>query len=310
MKKLLLIFCALSLLTACENEPLGSDLAGDTNGDGTTGGSESDDLSLLLYELDTRVNVDFFGLPVETVTNSDLSIDDNRIIAGINAFSVSGSPFETENQTITRNSSGQIISDISVNEQGVTTNETLVTYTNGLISQISYDYFEDDLDDYVYNFSYEGNTITRTEVGSTISTVFTLDGFDRIIRKESFDGNTSIQNESIVYSGGGNINSSVTTGEVESDTTYQFDEFENPLKAVYEENYLLRFLADDYSDEVGPVIAQFLSSNNWSSATFSGESFTFDLEYNTVGRITSRDIAYDFGPTLAFEFNERFTYVN
>lgn len=309
MKKILLILCATFIVASCENEPVDSDLSGNTDG-GTTGGSESDDLSLFLYELDTRVNIDFLGIPVESITNSDLSINNDVIVSGINSFSVSGSPFETENQIITRNNSGQIVSDISVNADGVTTNQTLVTYTNGLITQISYDYYEDDFDDYVYNFSYEENKITRTEVGSNISTVFTLDGFDRVIRKESFDGATSIQNENIVYSGDGNINSSITTGEVEGNATYQFDEFENPLKAVYEDNYLLRFLTDDYSDEIGPTIAQFLSANNWTSATFFGESFTFQLQYNTVGRITSRDIAYDFGPELSFEFNERFTYVN
>ncbi|WP_411893616.1 hypothetical protein [Winogradskyella sp. A2] len=310
MKKLLLLLFASILIVSCENEPIDGDLTGDTNNGGTTGGSESDDLSLLLYELDTQISFDFFGVPIESVTNSDINVINDRIVSGVNAFSVSGSPFETENQTITRNSSGQIISDISINSEGVTTNETIISYTNGMISQITYDYYEDDIDDYTYNFTYEGNTIIRTEVGSAISTVFTLDGFERVIRKESFDGSTSIQNESLVYSGVGNINSSVTTGEIESDTTYQFDDNENPLKAIYEDNYLLRFLTDDYTDEIGPQIAQFLSSNNWSSATFSGESFTFELQYNTVGRIINRDITYDFGAELAFEFNERFTYVN
>ncbi|MCA0151748.1 hypothetical protein [Winogradskyella vincentii] len=310
MKKLLILLFATTLIFSCENEPIDGDLSGNNNNGGTTGGSESDDLSLLLYELDTQINFDFFGVPIESVTNSDINILNDRIVSGVNAFSVSGSPFETENQIITRNSTGQIISDISVNSGGITTNETQVFYTNGMITQITYDYYEDDIDDYTYNFTYDGNTITRTEVGSSISTIFTIDGFDRVIRKESFDGATSIQNESVVYSGVGNINSSVTTGEAQSNTSYQFDDNENPLKAVYEDNYLLRFLTDDYSDEIGPQIAQFLSSNNWSSATFNDEAFSFDLQYNTAGRIISRDIAYDFGAELAFEFNERFTYVN
>ena len=67
---------------------------------------------------------------------------------------------------------------------------------------------------------------------------------------------------------------------------------------------------DDYSDEIGPLIAQFHSSNNWNGATFNGDTFTFDLEYNVAGRITSRNIAYDFGPDLMVEINERFNYVN
>ena len=107
-----------------------------------------------------------------------------------------------------------------------------------------------------------------------------------------------------------NINSSTTSGETQSNVTYNFDDNPSPLQAVYNDNYLLNFLTDDYSDEIGPLIAQFHSTNNWNGATFDGEAFSFDLEYNTVGRITSRDIIYDFGAELSVEINERFTYVN
>ncbi len=312
MKKIILILLALSLFTACENEPLDSDLIQQGGGDdgGGDDGSDSADLTLSLYELDTKVNLVFFGFPIESITNSDLNVSNDIIVSSTNALSANGSAFETENQTITRNGSGQITSDISVNSDGVTTNETLVTYTDGNISRITYDYFEDDEDDYDYTITYSGNTITRTEAGSSISTVFTLDGSNRVIRKESFDGGFSIQLEIVSYTGAGNIDSSTTTGEVESNTTYEFDDNTNPLKVVFENTYLLNFLSDDYSDEMGGQIAQFLSTNNWNGATFNGDSFNFDLEYNTVGRIISRDIAYDFGPELAFEINERFTYVN
>ncbi|MFP4845346.1 hypothetical protein [Winogradskyella sp. PE311] len=312
MKKILLILCILSLSTACENEPLDTGFTQDS-GDGNAGGnggSESGDLTLSLYELDTDLTFSFFGIPLQTITNSDINISENKILSSSTAISVEGSPFETDNQTYTRNMTGQITSDISVNSQGQTTNEYIITYTNGSISQITYDYFEDDEDDYTYNFTYTDNIITRTEVGSTISTVFTLDGFDRIIKKESFDDTFSIQIETLTYNGGGNINSSITTGETESNITYNFDDNTNPLQIVYNDNYLLNFLADDYSDEVGALIAQFHSTNNWSGATFDGEAFTFDLEYNSIGRILSRDIAYDFGAELMIEINERFNYVN
>jgi hypothetical protein len=89
-----------------------------------------------------------------------------------------------------------------------------------------------------------------------------------------------------------------------------FDDKTNPLKVVFEDSYLLNFLSDDYSDEIGGQVAQFLSTNNWNSATFNGEAFNFDLEYNTAGRIMSRDIAYDFGSELTFDIDERFNYVN
>ncbi len=313
MKKVLLVLLTLSLcITACETEPLDPDLIqGGGDDDGGDDGSESDDLTLSVYELDTQINVSFFGIPIEAITNSTFNIGNSKIISSTNELSANGGPFETENQTITRNSSGQITSDVSVNTDGVTTNETIVTYTNGIISQISYDYYiDEDDEDYVYNITYSANTITRTEEGSSISTIFTLDGFDRIIKKESFDGTFSIQTETVIYNGDGNINSSTTIGEVESNTTYQFDSNTNPLKVVFEDSYLLNFLSDDYSDEIGGQIAQFLSTNNWNGSTFNGEAFSFDLEYNTVGRIISRDINYDFGSELVFIINERFNYVN
>lgn len=311
MKKILLLLCAFTLVTACENEPLDPDLSGgNTNGGGNNGGSDSADLTLSVYELDTDTSINFFGIPIRTITNSDLNISDDKIVSSTTVFEVEGAPNETENQTFTRNAQGQITSNISVNSNGVTTNEYIISYTNGQISQITYDYFEDDFEDYIYNFTYDGNLITRTEVGSNISTVFTIDGFDRVIKKESFDGTASIQVETITYNGIGNINSSLGTGELDSNYTYAFDDNTNPLQVVYNDNYLLNFLSDDYSDEIGPLIAQFHSSNNWNGATFNGDTFTFDLEYNVAGRITSRNIAYDFGPDLMVEINERFNYVN
>lgn len=311
MKKLLLLLLTLSLVTACENEPLDSGLTGqDGSDDGGDDGSESSDLTLSLYELDTDLSVNFLGLSIQTVTNSDINISNDKIVSSTTSVSVEGSPSETENQSFTRNASGQITSNISVNSEGQTTNEYIISYSDGSVSQITYDYYEDDFDDYVYNFTYDGNAITRTEVGSSISTVFTLDGFGRVIKKESFDGTFLIQTESLTYTGTGNINTSTASGEFDSNNSYDFDDNTNPLQVVYNDNYLLNFLTDDYSDEIGPLVAQFHSSNNWSGATFNGETFTFDLEYNTSGRIASRDIVYDFGEDLMVEINERFTYVN
>jgi hypothetical protein len=311
MKKLFLILLTLSLITACENEPLDPDLTGQTGGDdGGDDGSESGDLALSMYELDTDVSFSFFGIPIRSITNSDINISNDKIISSTVLLSIEGAPPQTEMQSFTRNGSGQIISNISVNSQGITTNEYIISYTAGAVSQIIYDYFEDDFDDYTYNFTYDGNTITRTQVGSSITTVFTLDGFDRIIKKESFDGTFLIQSETITYTSTGNISSSIGTGELDSNYIYDFDNNTNPLQVVYNDNYILNFLIDDYSDEIGPLIAQFHSTNNWNGATFNGDTFTFNLEYNTVGRIASRDIVYDFGDELMVEINERFNYVN
>jgi hypothetical protein len=315
IKKIVLILLILSLFTACENEPLDPDLTeqgeGAADDDVDEDDSESGDLTLSVYELDTQLNANVFGIPIEAITNATFNISNNKIISGTNALSANGAPFETKNQTITRNASGQITSNVSVNTEGVTTNETHVAYTNAMISQISYDfYIDEDDEDYIYNITYSGNTITRTEEGSSISTVFTLDGLDRIIKKESYDGTFSIQTETVTYTGEGNIGSSTTIGEVERDITYLFDGNTNPLKVVFEDSSILNFLSDDYSDEIGRQIAQFFSTNNWNGATFNGQSFSFDLEYNTVGRIIRRDIAYNFGAELAFDIDERFNYVN
>ncbi|WP_179333318.1 hypothetical protein [Winogradskyella costae] len=310
MKKLALALFTLTLITSCDVEPLDPAFTQGGGSQGGGSGSESADLTMSTYELDTQINLVFFGIPIETITNSDFNIANDKIISGTNVLSAEGSPFETENLIITRNNSGQIINDKSVNSSGVTTNETVITYTNGVVSNITYEYYGDDEDDYNYNFTYDGNIITRTEVGSTISTQFTVDGSDRVIKKESFDGDFSIQSETVAYDAAGNITSSTTTGETQSNTTYQFDDQTNPLQVIYEDNYILTFLKDDYSDEIGGQIAQFLSTNNWNGASFDGTAFNFDLEYNSAGRIVSRDIAYDFGPELSFEFNERFSYVN
>lgn len=311
MKKLILVLLTLSLFTACDNEPIDSDLLNqDQGGSDDDGGTDSSDLTLSLYELDTKVNISFFGFPLETITNSDLNISENKIASSSAAVSVNSSPFVTENQTITRNGSGQITSDISVNSEGVTTNEYIISYADGNISQIIYDYFEDDEEDYVYNFTYSDNTITRTEVGSDISTVFTLDSSNRVIKKESFDGEFSIQEENVTYAAIGNITSSTVTGETENAVTYEFDANTNPLKIVFDDNYILGFLKDDYSDEIGPVIAQFHSTNNWNGATFNGDAFDFNLQYNAVGRITQREMIYNYGEDLSFEVRERFTYFN
>lgn len=318
MKKILLLFVSLSLFTACENEPLDGGFfeadpiggGGTGGGTGGGGGSESGDLTLSLYELDTDVTFSLFGTPIQTITRSDLNIANNILTSSTVEVSVPPAPAETETQTYTRNSEGQIISDISVNSDGVTTNEYIITYTDGKISQITYDYFEDDDDDFVYNFTYSGNTAIRTEVGSNISTVFTTDASNRLIKKESFDGTTSIQVETVTYNADGNCSSSVRAGETNSNSTYTYDSNNSPLKVVYDEQYLLSFFGDEYEDEIGSVLAHFHSSKNWNGVNIDGTAYNFNLQYNSANRISSRTIAYNFGSDLSFEFSEVFNYVN
>lgn len=310
MKKILLITFSLFIFTACENEPLDPFLATEDPITDPGGGSESDDLSLSVYELDIDLNISFFGTPIQSTTNSDLIIENDKYVSGNIAFSVDGGPFINETQTVTRNQDGQMISEISVDESNTVTNETIVTYLDGNVETISYDYFEDDVDDYFYTFTYDANTITRVEQESNITTVFTLDSTGRIIQKESFENDISIQKEIVTYSPEGNIDSSIITGEIERNTTFSFDDNTNPLQLIYSDNYLLQFFTDEYDDSIGEAIAQFNSTNNWNGADFDGDSFTFDLTYNSVGRIETRTIAFNLGEEFSTEINERFFYVN
>ena len=314
MKKLLIITLSLFIFSACEDEPLGSSIIVENpnpNPDPNPGdGGNSNDLSLSVYELDTEINISFFGTSIQTITNSDLNIENDILVSGTNAISVEGSPFVVETQVITRNQDGQVISDISVDSNNLTTNEYIITYSNGNIETISYDYFEGDSDDFFYTFSFDNNTITRTEQGTAITTIFTLDNSGRLIQKESFDDGLSILNEVVTYGSSGNIESSLISGELNQSVTYSFDDNLNPLKVVYSDNYLLNFLGDVYEDEIGAPIAQFLSTNNWSGASYDGESFSFNLTYNNEGRIDTRDIVINLGEEFSTEINERFTYVD
>jgi hypothetical protein len=66
MKKIVLILLILSLFTACENEPLDPDLTeqgeGAADDDVDEDDSESGDLTLSVYELDTQLNANVFGM--------------------------------------------------------------------------------------------------------------------------------------------------------------------------------------------------------------------------------------------------------
>lgn len=328
MKKLIILLLSLGLMTtSCENEPVDGALIGETgdnngggnddgggnnNGGGNDdgGGSQSPDLELDSYELDVDLNISFFGIPINTVTNSDINISNDIITSSTVDLTTNGVPSETENQTYTRNNAGQIVSNVSVTTSGITTNEYIISYQNGNISQITYDYFEDDIDDYTYNFTYSDNIITREVVGSTISSVFTLDNTGRVIKKESFDDGFPIQTETVTYNIDGNIANSLTSGEISNNVTYTFDNKVNPLQIVYGDNYLLNFLADEYGDEIGPAIAQYHCTNNWTGANFNGDNFMFDITYNSQNRISTRDINFNLGAEFSVSMNEVFNYVN
>ncbi len=89
MKKLLLVLLTLSLCTACETEPLDPDLnQGGGGDDGGGDGSESGDLALSIYELDTDLSFSFFGIPIRSITNSDINISNDKIVSSTVLLSI------------------------------------------------------------------------------------------------------------------------------------------------------------------------------------------------------------------------------
>lgn len=307
MKKLLLILLSISVFTACDNEPLGAGiLSNNPDGNGNGNNTNEDPLALNGYSFDLNSTVPLFGT---IIVNTDFLFNaDNHVSTSTVESSFFGTT-STENITFSRNASDQITGYTSLSS-GTLTNEMSVTYNGNEISQIVYNYVGDDEDDYTYDFVHDGNTITRTEEGSSISTVFTLNSNNQLIKKESFDGTISIKTEVLDYDGQGNCISSVITGEDATASTFSFDTNENPLKDAFSDQYLLSFLNDDYSDEVGSGFAHFAGTNNWIGIATSEGTFNFTVEYDSENRITSRSGNYDFGDGISLDQNETFQFVN
>ncbi len=308
MKKVLLILLSVTAFIACDTEPLGPGIQGNNpNGNGNGNGNTNNyPLALNGYSLDVNSTVPLFGT---IVVNSDFLFNANNRVLTSTVQSTFFGATSTENITFSRNSSNQITGYTSTSS-GVITNETTVTYNGNNISQIVYNYVGDDEDDYTYDFVYSGNTITRTQNGSTISTIFTLNASNQLIKKQSFDGTTSIKTEVLDYDGQGNCISSVITGEDATTSTFVFDTNDNPLKEAFSDQYLLSFLNDDYSDEVGAPMAHFASTNNWTGITTPEGSFNFTVAYDSGNRITSRSANYDFGDDVSLAQQETFQFVN
>lgn len=320
MKKILLLLCAFTLVTACENEPLDPAFTGGGNNNGG-GNGNSDDLTLSKYELDITLNTSFFGIPIESITQTDYFLEENspgygEIESTVTSFGVSETVNET--QTVEVNPNGQVISFLSINSLGQTTNNTTITYDGNNITNITYNYYfeepDEEEEDYEYNFTYNGNTITRTEVGTTISTVFTLDDNNRFFKKESFDDGTLILSETVTFNEDGNCITSTTTGDNNLNITYSYDNFENPIpNQIYNLGNTLSVLNDDYEDTLGDALSHDFASKNCIATSINGESYNFNVTYDNSNRISTR--AYEIsleadGVSLTTEFNEIFTYAN
>ena len=308
MKKLLLILLSVTVFTACDIEPLDRDVLNNANNNTDNGNNNNSDdpLALNAYSLDVNTTLPFFG---SFIVNSDFTFNaNNRVLKTIAESTLFGQAF-TENIVYNRDNSNRITGYTST-ASGVLTNQMTATYDGNNISKIVYNYVGDDEDDYTYNFTYSGTTVTRTEVGSTISTVFTLDGNNRLIKKQSFDGNSSLKIEVLDYDGLGNCISSTITGEDAMSSTFRFDTKENPLKDAFSDQYKLSYLNDDYEDQVGAMMAHFASPNNWIGIITSDGTVNFEVEYDSGNRITSRNANYNLGDGASIQQSETFQFVN
>lgn len=308
MKNLLVLLVSLSLFTACQNEPLeGFTFEPNSGTDpGTDPGTESSDLQLSSYTFDLDTEVPFLG-PI--IINSDFIFNTNNKVSTLNVETVAfGFPI-VANGTLTRDSSGKIT--MVKNFEGTTQiNQTDISYSsNNNISQIIFDDFLDDTEDYTYNFTTSGNTITKTEAGNPIETQYKSDASGRLIEKSSYENGISIQQEFLTYDANGNCTSVISSGENDNNTTYGYDNFTNPLKEGFSDQYWLTILDDEYDAEAGPALVQFHSTNNWNSVSADGSTVTFMMSYNSANRITSRNGTFSLdGINLVQE--ETFNYAN
>lgn len=191
--------------------------------------------ALVLYSLNINETVPIFSIPT---VNSNFSFNSYNRVGNTLITSTSFGQNLTEKVVYTLENSNRIIGLTSL-ESGVVKNETTITYTGNNISKIVYAIAEYGLDNYNYSFTDFGNTVTHTEIGSTLSTEFVLDSNDRPIRKESFNNTTAIKTEVLDYDVLGNCIVSIVTGENASYSTFVFDTNNSPLIEAVSDQFLL-----------------------------------------------------------------------
>lgn len=302
MKKVNFIVVALLMLTACNIEPIDSGLSGEGNGNGNGngngGGSNAFDMSTYAFNTDSTLPI--FG---QIIVNSDFNINADNVVSSLDVATTFFGSTINETATIARNSSGQITSVTS------SENVTTVTYNSGNITQIAYDDLMDDSEDYVFSFTHSGNVITRTSDQNSVQVTYVFDGATNLVSKTTQDGGSTTFAESLSYSNG-NCTLSVVTGSENLSTNYGYDTNTNPLKSVFNDQFLLTILDSEDEESVASVIVQFHSSNNWSNITSDGTTVNFTIQLDSDNRITSRGGNYDLGDGVVINQNETFSYSN
>ena len=309
MKKILFILLSLTLITSCDNEPIDPELTGETggnNGGGNNGNTSEEFLALSSYSYNTNTNVPFFG---EIVVDIDYTFNSDNLLDGfITDSPVFGQEIIT-NTTVTRDANNNI-TETNTYYQGSLSDVTTITYNgSGQITQIAYNDIESDDEDYEFNYTYSGSEITKTEVGSDIVTVYTFNGNGRLVKKESFINDSSIQLEILNYDSNGNVVSSVMSGEINTTSSYIYDSNDNPLLEPFQARDQYSIIGDYYDDQAGNSIAHFGGSNNWTGVISDSSEYNFTITYDSDNRILTRNGSFG-DAEVQISQDEIFTYVN
>lgn len=321
MKKTFLITSVLLafLCFSCDDEPLDADITIEvpvTNPTDPTDPTDPVDptdptdptdpgSTLSTYTFDVNTNAPIFG---EIITNTDFNIQNGVVTSQNIELTIFGF---TENSlsTYTRDANENIIS-IQDTSGGTGQNTTTITYTGTNITQIEYDFSADNTDDYIYNFTYSGNTISKTTVGTTDTATFTFDATtSRLISIEYFDNGVSTVTETLSYDTSGNCTQAVvSSGGTNTTITYNFDNNTNPLKTVFQDVYLLSILNGDHEDEISATIANFHGVNNWIGGESTEGTFNFNPIYDAENKILSKGGVYNLGEGVTVTQSEVYQY--
>lgn len=307
---IILAFCCFS----CNDELLDSNIVvqdptnnsggnnggGNGNGGGNNGGNSTTTLSA--YSLDSTSNVPIFG---EITINSDFIIS-NNVVLSANVETVAFGTSVNGVSTITRDNNGKIV-QVETTSGTTVSNRTTITYSGDNISQIMYEDLEDATENYTYTFAYSGTTVTRTNAPADESAVFTFNSNSQLISKESFSGTNSTQLETLTYSGGNCISSTVS-GSNPGNNTFSYDAFTNPLQTVFNDQYLLSIFESENNEQVATLIATLHGTNNWTGIQTNQGNVDFTITYDANNKITARDSSFDLGDGVVISQSEVFTY--
>ena len=286
MKKLILLLFTITLITACDNEPIDASFTGQgQNNGGNNGGGNQNGGAFALsgFTYDKFIDTGFGISSIET----DFNINSSGLISSQETtFEVLGTSIDAAGPVI-RDNDGKII-ETFVTDGTNTLNTTSINYNGSDIVQIIYQDNQYPDENYTYNFEHNGSSVTRTEVGATESTIFTFNSEGFLITRETLDNGTSIRVETFEYDSNNNLTSTVITGDGARTITYTYDDKTNPLKALFEDIFLYQLFNDNYDDQFEHWNAILGSTNNLLSATTPEGPSDLTVQYDAQDRIISR----------------------